>query len=213
MSGNGKLGFGGDLRIVKHSNPHRVRRIKIPGLGDIAFCKDPGNALVPGAMFFLSRLELVHKSRNGKIIEQRDLGSGLVTIGGVNLLVSDAVTGGIATLANFKWHDSGTGTAAATDGDTGIQTAIAATAPARVSGTLSSTQTATTGNHAAKMLNTATIVYNTSGPTYPIAVTEWGLFSASTAGTMWDRKVFAAVNVNNGDSITFNYTLTISSNT
>lgn len=213
MNANGNLGFSGDLQIIKRSKPHRIRRINLPGIGEIAFCKDPGHALVPGALMFATHLELIHRARNGRIKEVRDLGSGLITIGGVNLMVSDAVTGGIATLANFKWHDSGTGVTAATDGDTGIGTAITATAPARVSGTLSSTQTATTGNHAAKMLNTATVLYNTSGPTYPIAITEWGLFSASSAGTMWDRKVFAAVNVSSGDSITYNYTLTISSNT
>jgi hypothetical protein len=212
MDSNGKLGFGGKLFSVKNEKRGRIHRLRLPGIGEIAYCKDPGNALIPGAMMFATHLDLIHRARNGRIIEVRDLGSGLVTVVGVNKLVSDAVTGGIGTLANFKYMDTGTGSTAATDGNTALQTAITATAPARVAATLTNGQTATTGNHAAILTYTGTILYNTSGPTYPIAITEWGLFDATSAGNMWDHKIFSAVNVNNGDSITFTYNLTINSN-
>lgn len=58
-----------------------------------------------------------------------------------------------------------------------------------------------------------------------LAIVEWGLFSASTSGTLWDRRWFntaqapqstasaaltaAPINVQNGDSIQATYTLTI----
>jgi hypothetical protein len=45
--------------------------------------------------------------------------------------------------------------------------------------------------------------------TSTLAITEWGLFSASTSGTLWDRRTFSAINVANGDSIQFTYTLTV----
>lgn len=218
MNSNGILGIGGKLtskvhrRQVLPPNESRVRRIKIPGLGEIAYCKDPGNALVPGQFFFATHLRAEHRSPKGLILGEYNLGSGLVTVVGVNKLVSDAVTGGIGTLANFKYQDTGTGATAATDGNTALQTVITATAPARVASTLTNGQTATTGNHAAILTYTATITYNTSGPTYPIAITEWGLFDATSSGNMWDHKIFSSINVNSGDSITFTYNLTINSN-
>lgn len=58
-----------------------------------------------------------------------------------------------------------------------------------------------------------------------LAIVEWGLFSASSSGTLWDRRWFntagapattaaaalvaSPINVNSGDSIQFTYTLTI----
>ena len=45
--------------------------------------------------------------------------------------------------------------------------------------------------------------------TSTLAITEHGLFSASTSGTLWDHSVFAAINVVSGDSIQFTYDLTI----
>lgn len=219
MDVKGLLGIGGKLTTRVFRNPSRipdnerkVRQMYIPGLGMIKWCRDPGNALLPGQFFFLTDLRAVHRTKSGIILKEYQIGSGLVTVVGVNKLVSDAVTGGIGTLANFKYFDTGTGATAATDGNTALQTVITATAPARVASTLTNGQTATTGNHAAILTYTGTITYNTSGPTYPIAITEWGLFDATSAGNMWDHKIFAAINVNSGDSITFTYNLTINSN-
>jgi len=44
------------------------------------------------------------------------------------------------------------------------------------------------------------------------AITEHGLFSVITesAGVLWDRSVFSAINVDNGDSIEWTYTCTVS---
>jgi len=121
---------------------------------------------------------------------------GLVTTAGVNYMASDFASGGASpTISGFKYHDSGTGTTAAATGDTALQTA---TGNARVSGTAS--------NPSSNIYQSvATLPY-----TGTAAITEWGLFSASTSGTLWDHRVFSAINVANGDSIQFTYKLTIS---
>jgi hypothetical protein len=98
---------------------------------------------------------------------------------------------------SFKYHDSGTGTTAESNADTGLETP---TGLARVAGTQADTSSGTTGNYR----TVATITYNAS-----YAITEHGVFNASTAGTLLDRSVFAAINVANGDSIQFTYDLTI----
>lgn len=131
-----------------------------------------------------------------------DLGSGLVTHAGVRLLSQDtAISAGAATLNVMKNHGSGTGTTAATATDTALQTAIGTTATA-------GTNTNADASPNATVQSVATVSYTGSA-----AVTEWGLFNQTTlsGATMWDHKVFAAINVLNGDSIQFTYTLTINS--
>jgi hypothetical protein len=119
----------------------------------------------------------------------------LVTTVGVNYMAADFIANGSSpTIGGLKYHDSGTGTVAAAIGDTALGSAAG---PARVAGTGS--------NPSANIYRSvATIAY-----TGTLAVTEWGLFSAASAGTLWDRRVFAAINVVNGDSIQFTYNLTI----
>ena len=119
---------------------------------------------------------------------------GLVTTAGVNYLAADFISGGSNHIAAFVYQDCGTGATAAAIGDTALQTPAGT---ARVSGTQS---TPTSGQYR----NVATISFTSS-----LAITEFGLFSASTSGTLWDRRVFAAINVASGDSIQFTYTLTV----
>lgn len=120
---------------------------------------------------------------------------GLVTTVGVNYMASDFASGGVTpTISGFKFHDSGTGTGDEAVGDTTITPA----GPARVTGTPS--------NPSANVYKTVAIIAYTG----TLAITEWGLFSASTSGTLWDRRKFSAINVVNGDSIQFSYSLTIS---
>jgi hypothetical protein len=120
---------------------------------------------------------------------------GIVTTAGVNYMASDFASGGSTpTISGFKFHDSGVGTTAAAVTDTDIETTDG---ESRVSGTPS--------NPAANQYRSvATISYTSTK-----AITEWGLFSASSSGTLWDRRVFSAINVVSGDSIQFTYTLTI----
>lgn len=120
----------------------------------------------------------------------------LVVTGGANFLASD-MAGGQASprISSMNFHDSGTGTVAATSTDSGL-------------GTQAGPATRATGTQSNPVTNqyrsVGTIAYTTS-----LAITEWGLFSASTSGTMWDRRVFGAINVVNGDSIQYTYTLTV----
>jgi len=119
----------------------------------------------------------------------------LVTTTGVNYMASDFASGGVTpTISGFKFHDCGTGTTAAAIGDTALQTPAGT---ARVAGTAS--------NPSANIYKSVATISFTS----TLAITEWGLFSASTVGTLWDHRVFSAINVNNGDSIQFTYQLTI----
>jgi hypothetical protein len=94
----------------------------------------------------------------------------------------------------LNWHDAGTGTNAEAQGDSALQTPWGG---ARVAG-------AQTEPAANQYRTTATIPF-----TGPFAIVEHGLFSANAAGTLWDRSKFGAVNVVNGESIIFQYTLTV----
>lgn len=134
---------------------------------------------------------------NPKLDDYGVVGRRVVTNAGVTYMRDDfnAATGA-ADITNFNYHDSGTGIVAEAVGDTGLGTPAG---PARVAGTQSAPS-------AAVYRTVATISY-----TATLAITEHGIFSASTAGTLWDRTVFAAINVVNGDGIQFTYNLTINS--
>lgn len=143
----------------------------------------------------LSELSALLIPANGTPLDLGVISTRVVTTAGVNYMRDDfnGATGG-ADITNFNYHDSGTGTNAESVSDTDLQSPAG---PARVAGTQSAP--------ASKQYRTvATIAYNSTQ-----AITEHGLFSASTGGTLWDRSVFSAINVVNGDSIQFTYTLTI----
>jgi len=143
---------------------------------------------------FHSNLKAVVTHADGTTTEY-NLGSGLVTTVGVAFLANDfaGVSGDITTI---NYHDSGTGVVAAAIGDVGLGTG---TGNARVAGT----QTSPAGGQ----YRTVAVLSYTAAH----AITEWALLSALTAGTLWDRKVFAAINVVSGDGIQFTYTLTCNS--
>lgn len=172
----------------------RVRELPVIG----KFIRIPpkhGALTYPGGLHFNSNLSAVVTHKDGSKTEY-DLGSGVVTTAGVAFMANDfaAVSTGTNEITNFNYHASGTGTTAAAIGDTAMQTDSGV---ARVAGT----QSSPAGGQARSV---ATMAYTSS-----LAITEWGLFSASSSGTLWDRKVFTAINVVNGDSIQFTYTLTI----
>jgi hypothetical protein len=122
---------------------------------------------------------------------------GIVTNVGVNFMASDFAAGlASPRISSFNQHDSGTGSTTPAVTDTGL---VTPTGNARVVGTQS--------NPAANQYRTVATLAYTSAAT----ITEWGLFSAATGGTLWDRRTFTGVGVANGDSIQFTYTLTISS--
>jgi hypothetical protein len=146
---------------------------------------------VYGRNIYKSNLS-VKQFRNGKLILERKLGDGLVTTAGVNLLAADW-TNVTATLKSANWHDSGTGTTPPTVGDTIMQTP---TGNARLPGAQS--------NVTNVYQTVATLSY---GGVF--AITEWGLFTAVSSGTMWDHRTFTAINTVAGDTIQFTYQLTV----
>jgi hypothetical protein len=173
---------------------HRLRPLlRLPFGRLILFTPDRGEALLAGGLVFGSHLSAT-VFRAGRAREFLDLGSGVVTTAGVNYLTAD-MAGGANDISAFTWHGTGIGATAAVIGDTALGNTTGA--PARVSGTQ------TTPGTVNIFQSVATIAY-----TGTLAITEWGLFSAVTAGTMWDRRVFTAINVNNLDSIQFTYQLT-----
>lgn len=121
----------------------------------------------------------------------------LVVTGGANFLATDFASGqATPRISSMNFHDSGTGTVAATSTDSGL-------------GTQAGPTTRATGSQS----NPATNQYRSVGTiaySGGLAITEWALFNqAAQGGTMWDRRVFGAINVISGDSIAFTYSLTI----
>lgn len=93
-----------------------------------------------------------------------------------------------------RWVHWGTGVTAPTGADTGLQTP----APeARVEG-VSSQQTTTATNDTFRVV--ATLVASAAR-----VITEAGLFDALTAGNLFFRGTFAALNLATGDSIQFTF--------
>ena len=120
-----------------------------------------------------------------------------------NLVVS-AGKAGVASRINgagsesaFTYIAIGTGTNAASAGDTALQTEITTGGGARAAATCTRVTTDTT-NDTAKLSKTFTF-------TSSFAVTESGVFNASSGGTLLARQVFSAINVESGDSITIEW--------
>jgi hypothetical protein len=113
----------------------------------------------------------------------------------VNAMGSTAST--YATFDEYQWHDSGIGVTDENNADTTMETSDG---EARVN----SGSRLNTGTTTGIFTSIGTISYTTTK-----AITEHGVFNASTGGTMLDRSKFTAVNVISGDSIQFTYVLTI----
>lgn len=145
-----------------------------------------------GIMTGFGKLEIVLIKANGERINYGLVSLALVTTAFVNF-VGDQLRTETSVFGDFKYHDSGVGTTAAAVGDTDIETTDG---ESRASGTQAGTNNTYT--------SVGTISYTTSK-----AITEHGLFNASTSVTLMDRHVFSAINVVNGDSIQFTYTLTL----
>lgn len=147
-----------------------------------------------GIGVFTSELRAVHY-RGGQAYDLGVLSYRVVTTAFVNFVVDQLQTE-TSVFGDFKYHDSGVGVTAEAAGDTGIETTDG---ESRATGT----QTESAAN---AYRSVGTISYTTTK-----AITEHGLFNDPTAGTLMDRSVFSAINVVNGDSIQFTYTITFSS--
>lgn len=172
------------LRTAWEELKLRVRML-VRGL---SFAFVPRNALFP-----VGRLYAVHY-RNGVATDLGLVSTKVVTDAGVQAVVDGFQ--GLFTISNFKYHGSGTGGTAESAAQTTLVTEVASRA----------TGTQTEGASANIYKTVGTVSYSST-----LAITEHGLFSASSAGTMLDRSLFSAINVISGDSIAFTYELTLPS--
>lgn len=193
----GELSMTGDLkaRLIKGSVKPKLtlgllrQRLKIAW----AILRWKAGSKLSGQLSMIGSLHArKFDSKTGTWIDYGCIGVRQVTDLGVAFMVDDwdDDTTDITTL---NWHDSGTGVNAEDQTDTVLQTP---TGVARESGTKS--------QPAANQLRTvATITYDGS-----YAVVEHGIFSANSAGVLWDRTKFSVINVDDTDQIEFTYTLT-----
>lgn len=139
--------------------------------------------------------------RNGKVIDTRVVKDKVVT----NAFVYDIVASLIGTTGHFdkfrlyKWHDSGISTVAESATQTALLSRVSTD---RVSGT----QVNSGSSNAYRSVATKTFSSTKS-------VTEHGLFNSSSTAVaatthLMDRTKFAAINVINGDSIQYTFTIT-----
>lgn len=178
------------IAMANGTAPHG--RTVVPEVGYGQASGEFGGAVIKA----MTKLEVRHFKPDGtEVLEDyREVYNRVVTDAGRDAIV-DAFTGAF-TLSSFNFHDCGTGTGNEAVTDTALGTACGT---ARIEGTQSQPSSDVYKSAATW----------TSNNTY--AVTEHGLFSASTNGTLLDRTKFAAVNVATSDTITFNFTLTIAS--
>ena len=127
----------------------------------------------------------------------------VVTTAGVNKIVAVLNTTDASTATTFKYHGFGTGSTAEASGDTALVTEL--TTEYVVNSTRpTGTQTVGASNNIYRSV--ATLAPDSGTP----VLREHGVFSASSAGTLLDRTVFAAVTLDSsvGDSLATTYELT-----
>ena len=129
---------------------------------------------------------------DGAIKDSREI-KNLVVTTGKNYIASRMKD---ATATAMTHMELGTGATAAAVGDTALQTAISGS---RV--TLTSTTVTT---------NAVAYVASFPAGTGTGAVTEAGVFNASSAGTMLCRTVFSVVNKGAADAMSITWTITVS---
>ena len=132
----------------------------------------------------------VHR-RAGEVEDRGVVGRRSVTTAFTAYLVQAFVNSTTTALDVFKYHSPGTGTTAEATGDTSLYTAVG------VRGTGTNTAAVNV------FTSVSTITFTAAA-----SITEHGVFSATTGGTLLDRTSFAAVSVASGDSIGFTYQLT-----
>jgi len=139
-------------------------------------------------------LKLVLTDEHGNVKQEEEVKNLVVTVG-KNFIASSMTKTTTNSPAAMTHMEVGTGTTAAAAGDTALQTAVASS---RV--TLTST-TVTTNN----------VAYVATFPagTGTGALTEAGIFNASSSGTMLCRTVFSVINKGAADTLGITWTVTV----
>jgi hypothetical protein len=148
--------------------------LRIPGLGrfGIAWERNGEAQMFPAGMVWGTNLSIKHFDSRHRLIEERDLGSGLTTNVGSLALANDALwtaTNALNSLfAKMKYHASGTSATAAAATDIKLNTVSTQGGQTPVVGT----QVLVSAANLQKYQSVATIAY-----TGAETVTEWGIFS------------------------------------
>jgi hypothetical protein len=156
-----------------------------------------------GVVTITSQLSIRLRKATGEWIDYGVVGYRVITDTGVGFIV-DAWQNSVE-IEIMKYHGCGTGVGAEAAGNTALGTeCTTALNPdsTRATGTLAE------GASANIFSSVGTLTFDASA-----AVTEHGLLSqaATGGGVLWDRTVFAAVNVASGDQIQFTYQATLTS--
>lgn len=192
--------------LLRHSVPNtgiaevdRYRLRNLPnvlrGLASIAAAR------AVGAPTFCGVISAVVRRANGEVLDLGVISCRVVTDTGVAFIV-DAFQN-TTELENMKFHGFGTGSTAEAAANTALVTELTtqyATDNTRPTGT-------TTEGATANIYRTVA----TLSPDASVAITEHGIFSATSAGVMLDRSVFSAINIGSGDSLQMTYDLTLTS--
>lgn len=202
---NSSTSFSGQLktRVIKAPGPGLAWRLRNTLrwsfiLGWLAVTAARLFSWLTGIPTLTSDLAIRLIRADGSVVDFGIVGYRVVTTAGVAFLVDDW-DDNTTDLTTMNYHASGTGTTAENSSDTALETE-ATSVTDRATGTKS--------QPAANQLRSV----GTQSFTGSAAITEHGLLSSATegSGTLWDRTVFSAINVTNGDSIEHTYTCTVS---
>lgn len=167
-------------RVVRPRNG-TVRQVRLPfGLGRLGITRDPGEGGLFTSMMLHTKLRALVRDPSGKLLEEIDLGSGLVTNVGVLALANDFTIPGVKAapdqlFANLKFGAWGTGSTAAATTDIKLQTPAAPNATECTEGvqTLSAN-----GEGKPKFVLTTKIKAEST-----ISVAEFGVFTRKVLST------------------------------
>lgn len=165
----------------------------------------PARAMKLPHMYGVLFLEVLRG--DGSVLDLGLASMRVVTTVGVKFICDD-LNNSTTDCSTFKFHGFGTGTNAEAASDTTLQTELTtqyAVDSTRPTGTQGSATVSTNATY-----TTVATLSPDSGGT--IAVTEHGIFSAASSGTLLDRSMFSAVNlVAASDSLQATYVYTLNS--
>ena len=187
--------FGGNLKpklIKSAQNPKKskIYGFTLPKLGRFAYTRDPGEASLFTRDMVSTHLGAILRapdySRRGQmhlghIIDEFDLGSGMVTTLGVTALANDpfwtkeVAAENLATLTVCKWIDWGIGTAETHEWNFKLETKEVNNVNNKEAVEATQTLKWISGSANAKLIVTGTLEAKEAAST---PITEWGLFSA-----------------------------------
>ena len=194
----GKLG----VRVMRAPGPGlwwKVRNLRHLWRGTWRVALAKGVAGLTGIPVLTSELRAVLRRADGSVVNYGVIARMVVTDVGVGFLVDDW-DDDTTDITTMNFHACGTGVGAEAAGDTALGTEATL---------ITDRATGAKSQPAANQLRTVgTQTFTGAG-----AITEHGLFSVVTesSGVLWDRSVFAEVNVGDTDSIQWTYTATFSS--